>query len=104
DKTVVFQPLGSEELRKILDLELNMLQERVFSSPSAAPFGFSLTDAAKSYVLREGTDVKYGARHLKRAIERAVVHPMSNLIATAQVTSGDLIKVDFDESLNRIIF
>ena len=104
DKTVVFRPLGSEELRKILDLELSILQQRVFSSPTAAPFGFTLTDSAKDYVLREGTDMKYGARHLKRAIERSVVHPMSNLIATAQVRTGDLIKVDFDSDLNQMIF
>jgi len=104
DKTVVFRPLGQEELRKILDLELNILQQRVFNSPNAAPFGFSLTDSAKEFVLREGTDVKYGARHLKRAIERSLVHPMSNLIATAQVRTGDLIKIDYDPALNRIIF
>ena len=104
DKTVVFHPLGQQELRKILDLELNLLQQRLFNSPNAAPFGFSLTDGAKEYVLREGTDLKYGARHLKRAIERALVHPMSNLIATAQVRTGDLIKIDFDPGLNRIIF
>src|ERR1044071_5878437 len=104
DKTVVFRPLGQQELRRIVDLELNILQQRVFNSPNAAPFGFSLTDNAKDYVLREGTDVKYGARHLKRAIERSIVHPMSNLIATAQVRTGDLIKVDFDQTLNQMIF
>jgi len=104
DKTVVFHALGQDELRKILDLELNILQQRLFNAPNAAPFGFSLTDGAKEYVLREGTDLKYGARHLKRAIERSLVHPMSNLIATAQVRTGDLIKIDFDPGLNRIIF
>src|SRR5712675_309422 len=104
DKTVVFHPLGQPELRKILDLELSILQQRVFNSPNAAPFGFSLTETAKDFVLREGTDVKYGARHLKRAIERSLVHPMSNLIATAQVRHGDLLKIDFDPGLNRMIF
>jgi ATP-dependent Clp protease ATP-binding subunit ClpA len=104
DKTVVFRPLGTPELRKILDLELGILQQRIFSSPNAAPFGFSLTDSAKEQVLREGTDVKYGARHLKRAIERSVVHPMSNLIATSQVRTGDLLKIDFDPAVNRMIF
>ena len=104
DKTVVFRPLGHEELRKILDLELNILQQRVFNSPNAAPFGFSLTEGAKDYVLREGTDLKYGARHLKRAIERSLVHPLSNLIATTQVRMGDLVKVDYDPDLKRMIF
>jgi ATP-dependent Clp protease ATP-binding subunit ClpB len=104
DKTVVFRPLGHVELRKILDLELSILQQRVFNSPSAAPFGFSLTDGAKDYVLREGTDLKYGARHLKRAIERSLVHPLSNLIATTQVRTGDLLKIDYDKDLDRMIF
>jgi ATP-dependent Clp protease ATP-binding subunit ClpB len=104
DKTVVFRPLGEPELRKILVLELNMVQQRVFSSAKGAPFVFSLTDSAKEYLLREGTDMKYGARHLKRAIDRNLVHPLSNLIATEQVRGGDLIRVDFDDCLARLTF
>ncbi|HWQ56450.1 MAG TPA: AAA family ATPase [Bryobacteraceae bacterium] len=104
DKTVVFKPLGEPELRKILTLELNMLQQRIFNSSTGAPFVFSLTDAAKDYLLVEGTDMKYGARHLKRAIDRSLVHPLSNLIATEQVRGGDLIRVDFDGTLARMTF
>jgi ATP-dependent Clp protease ATP-binding subunit ClpB len=104
DKTVVFRPLGEAELRRILTLELNMVQQRVFSSATGAPFVFSLTDPAKEFLLREGTDMKYGARHLKRAIERNLVHPLSNLIATQQVRGGDLIRVDFDASGSRLTF
>ena len=55
-KSILAQKLGQPELRKILDLELNILQQRVFNSPNAAPFGFSLTDSAKEFVLREGTE------------------------------------------------
>jgi ATP-dependent Clp protease ATP-binding subunit ClpA len=104
DKTVVFRPLGDSELRKILGLELNILQQRIFNSPSGAPFVFSVTEAAKEYLLREGTDLKYGARHLKRAIERSLVHPLSNLIATDQIRGGDLIRVDFDPAGSRMTF
>jgi ATP-dependent Clp protease ATP-binding subunit ClpA len=104
DKVVVFKPLGQIELRKILGLELNILQQRVFNSSTTTPFVFSLTDTAKDYLLREGTDIKYGARHLKRAIDRGLVHPMSNLIATQQIRGGDLIKVDFDPDTNEITF
>jgi ATP-dependent Clp protease ATP-binding subunit ClpB len=104
DKTVVFHPLGQEELRKILTLELNQVQQRVFNSANGAPFVFSLTDGAREYLLREGTDLKYGARHLKRAIDRNLVHPLSNLIATEQVRGGDLIRVDYDDSLARLTF
>src|SRR5690242_1507436 len=104
DKTVVFKPLGEPELRKILTLELNILQQRIFNSATGAPFVFSLTDSAKEYLLVEGTDMKYGARHLKRAIDRSLVHPLSNLIATEQVRGGDLIRVDYDGDANRMTF
>ena len=83
------------------DLELNMVQQRIFNSANGAPFVFTLTEAAKDFLLREGTDMKYGARHLKRAIDRHLVHPLSNLIATEQVRGGDLIRVDFDAGAGR---
>jgi ATP-dependent Clp protease ATP-binding subunit ClpB len=104
DKVVVFRPLGQPELRKILGLELNILQQRIFNSSTTTPFVFSLTEAAKDFLLREGTDMKYGARHLKRAIDRTLVHPLSNLIATQQVRGGDLIKIDFERELNQLTF
>jgi ATP-dependent Clp protease ATP-binding subunit ClpB len=104
DKVVVFRPLGEEELRQILTLELNLLQQRIMNSAHGAPFVFSVTEPAQDYLLREGTDMKYGARHLKRAIDRSVVHPISNLIATAQVKGGDLIKIDYDEDAGRMVF
>ena len=104
DKIVVFKPLGPAELRKVLGLELGILQQRILNSATTTPFVFSLTEEAKDYLLQEGTDMKYGARHLKRAIDRALVHPMSNLIATQQVRTGDLIKVDFDPETNQMTF
>jgi len=104
DKTVVFRALGVEELRKILGLELNVVQQRIFSSSKGAPFVFTVTDDAKEFLLREGTDLKYGARHLKRAIDRNLVHPLSNLIATDQVLGGDLIRIDYDAATGRLSF
>jgi ATP-dependent Clp protease ATP-binding subunit ClpA len=104
DKVVVFRSLGSEELNRILGIELNMLQQRIFNSVGSAPFVFNLTSDARGYLLHEGTDMKYGARHLKRAIERALVHPLSNLIASGQVHGGDLIKVDFDPERTELVF
>jgi ATP-dependent Clp protease ATP-binding subunit ClpA len=104
DKTVVFKPLGETELRKILTLELNIVQQRIFSSATGAPFVFSLTEPARDFLLVEGTDLKYGARHLKRAIDRLLVHALSNLIATDQVRGGDLIRVDFDPDNRRLMF
>jgi ATP-dependent Clp protease ATP-binding subunit ClpA len=104
DKVVVFRSLGAEELGKILSLELNLLQQRIFNSASMTPFVFNVTAGAREFLLREGTDMKYGARHLKRAIERSLVHPLSNLIASDQIHAGDLVRVDFDPLLGQLDF
>ncbi len=104
DKIVVFQPLGAAELRKILTIELNVVQQRIFNAAKAAPFVFTLTEEAKDFLLLEGTDMKYGARHLKRAVDRHLVHPLSNLIATGQIRGGDLLRVDFNPSLGALTF
>lgn len=105
DKVVVFKPLGESELRRILDIELGYVQQRVFQSGGGErAFVFQLSDEAKGLLLREGTDSKYGARHLKRAIEKNLVQPLSNLIATAQVRTGDLVKVDVDAAAEKLTF
>ena len=104
DKVAVFRPLGNDELDRILNIEVGFLQQRIFNSASAAPFVFNLTAEARRFLLREGTDLKYGARHLKRAIERELVHPLSNLIASCQVSGGDVLRVDFDEENSALIF
>jgi ATP-dependent Clp protease ATP-binding subunit ClpA len=94
DKIVVFRPLGRDQLERVLDIELGYVQQRVFSSNPDRAFVFALSDSAKEYLLCEGTDVKYGARHLKRSIERLLVQPLSNLIATDQVRGGDFVRID----------
>jgi ATP-dependent Clp protease ATP-binding subunit ClpA len=101
---VTFQPLGTEQLKKILDIELNLVQQRIFNSSVDRAFVFTLSDQSKDFLLTEGTDMKYGARHLKRAIERLLVQPMSNLIATDQVRGGDWVRVDFDDDGRRLRF
>lgn len=104
DKVVVFKPLGQLELRRILDLELGHVQQRILLSPTEKCFVFTVSDPARDFLLSEGTDVKYGARHLKRAIERLLVHPISNLMATNQVNAGDWIQADFDPERKCLIF
>jgi ATP-dependent Clp protease ATP-binding subunit ClpB len=104
DKIVTFKPLGTAELKKILDIELNMVQQRIFNTAPEKSFVFKASDGAKEYLLQEGTDLKYGARHLKRAIERLLVQPMSNLIATDQVRGGDCVFVDFDADRKMMSF
>jgi len=104
DRTVVFHLLGPAELRRILSIELNAVQQRILGGAFTQPFVFKLSESAKEFLLREGVDLKYGARHLKRSIERHVVYPLANLIATEQVSGGDLVLVDFDEQRDGLIF
>ena len=77
DKVVVFHPLRDEQLEKILQIELEQVQRRVLET-ARGQFLFRLTTAAKTFLLKEGTDTRYGARHLKRAIERHLVYPLAN--------------------------
>ncbi len=94
DKIVVFKSLGPRELRRIVDIELDAVRQRIASQSPERAFLLDITDAGKDFLLQEGTDTRYGARHLKRAIERLVVHPLANLIASGQVHGGDVISVD----------
>jgi len=104
DKTVVFNPLGEGELKKILGLELQAVEERVCRATGANPISFNVNQPAQEFLLREGTDLRYGARHLKRAVERLVVQPTSNLLATSQLQPGDTLLVDFDPEVNGLVF
>ena len=92
DKVVVFHPLKREELGEVLEIELGQVQKRLDCATS--PFQFRITAEARQFLLQEGTDRRYGARHLKRAIERYVVCPIARLLATAQVCSGDVLLID----------
>ena len=103
DKVVVFRSLKEHHLRQILNLELAAVQERITRS-NAAKFVFQCSDAAKDFLLKEGIDFKYGARHLRRAIERFLVYPLSNLVATEQVGFADLVHVDIDSGTGKLIF
>ncbi len=103
DKTVVFHPLRRQQLEEVLEIELGQVQQRVLET-AKGQFLFRVTNGGKEFLLQEGTDQRYGARHLKRAIERHVVYPLANLLATEQVHLGDLVCIDWDKNQNRLTF
>jgi ATP-dependent Clp protease ATP-binding subunit ClpA len=104
DKTVIFHPLGASELRRILEIELDEVQERIEKAQAGKPFSMNLTESARNFLLMEGTDVRYGARPLKRAIERLLVQPLSNLIVTGQIRHTDCIRVTHSASAPILTF
>lgn len=103
DKVVVFRSLKEYHLRRILDIELMSVQDRITES-AGTKFIFECNTEAKEFLLSEGIDLKYGARHLKRSIERFLVYPLSNLVATEQVETGDFVMVDFDPEKDALSF
>ena len=103
DKVVVFHPLKREQLEEVLEIELGQVQQRVLET-AKGQFLFRVTSAGRDFLLREGTDQRYGARHLKRAIERHVVYPLANLLATEQVHLGDLVCIDWNKKEDRLTF
>jgi ATP-dependent Clp protease ATP-binding subunit ClpB len=103
DKVVVFHPLRREQLEKVLDIELGQVQQRVLET-AKGQFLFRVTPDGRDFLLQEGTDQRYGARHLKRSIERHVVYPLANLLATEQIHLGDLICIDWNKEQDRLTF
>jgi ATP-dependent Clp protease ATP-binding subunit ClpA len=103
DKVVVFRSLKEEHLREIVELELQNIQDHIMSA-SKAKFIFECSDGVKELFLKEGVDRRYGARHLKRAIERILVYPLANLVATEQVKFGDQVSVDVIPETDKLTF
>ena len=104
DKIVVFKALGKRELRKIVDIELEMVQQRIRTAAAGNSFFVNVTDGAREFLLMEGVDHRYGARHLKRAIERLLVQPLSNLMATGQIHCDDYIRVTHSQGSPLLMF
>src|SRR5580693_2248812 len=103
DNVVVFHPLKLAELDEVLGIELGQVQQRV-SDSTARPFFFQITNKGRQFLLQEGTDQRYGARHLRRAIERYVVSPLARLLATAQVGAGDVLIIDRHPGEKGLVF
>ena len=103
DKVVVFHPLKRAELDEVLEIELRQVQKRVLDS-TTRPFMFRITGEARKFLLEEGTDQRYGARHLKRAIEHYVVYPIARLLATTQLHQGDILLIDWHRGEEGLVF
>ena len=96
DEIIVFHELTEEQLRSIVNLMLEDLQKRL----SERKLGVELTEAAKSWLAKEGYDPIYGARPLRRVIERHVENPLSTKLLRGELNEGDTVVVDLsDEGL-----
>jgi len=100
DDIVIFRPLGSAQLGRILELRLNevrkLLEDRQIS--------LELTEPARQLILAAGSDAAYGARPLKRALQRMIQDPLAIQILNGEVTHGAHVRIDVDRTSNQLHF
>jgi ATP-dependent Clp protease ATP-binding subunit ClpA len=104
DKIVVFRALGNEELNRIIDIEIELVHQRVQMASAHKPFLINVTSSARKFLLAEGIDLRYGARPLQCAIERLLVHPLSNLMASSQIQCHDRIRITHNGESRSLTF
>jgi ATP-dependent Clp protease ATP-binding subunit ClpC len=98
DDVVLFNTLSRDDIHKIIDIELKGLYNRV----NSLGFEVKLSDEAKDYVLEKGYDIQFGARPLKRAIQKYLEDPMAEAIIKSSLAEGDTMLVDYDKEKEEI--
>ncbi len=93
DDIIIFKPLTPEEIRRIVDVQV----ERVARMLKANGIAFEITDEAKDWLSKLGYDITYGARPLRRVIQRYLVNPLSTMLLEGQFVSGEVVRVILDE-------
>jgi ATP-dependent Clp protease ATP-binding subunit ClpC len=98
DDVIMFNPLSKEHIYEIIDIELKGLYERV----NSLNYKLKISTAAKDYIAEKGYDVQFGARPLKRAIQKYLEDEMAEVIIKASVVEGDTISVGFEKKTEKI--
>ncbi len=98
DDVVMFNSLSREDIHKIIDIELNSLYGRI----NGLGYSIKVSEEAKDYISDKGYDVQFGARPLKRAIQKYLEDPLAEEIIKSNLTEGDIIEVDFDKTKDEI--
>jgi ATP-dependent Clp protease ATP-binding subunit ClpB len=93
DEIIVFHALAEEHLKKIIEIHLDRVRKRL----EDRQISLELTDAAKSHLVRVGYEPAYGARPLKRAIQKEVETPLGRLLLQSEVRNGQRVKVDYEQ-------
>ena len=100
DDTIIFHSLGMEQIKKIIDIQIELLKKRMLERK----LNIALTDKAKELLMKEGFDPVYGARHLKRAIQKKIVDPISLQILEGKFSEGSTVEIDGDLGKDEIKF
>ncbi|HEY8463305.1 MAG TPA: ATP-dependent chaperone ClpB [Bacillota bacterium] len=100
DETIVFHSLSVAHLKQIIEIHLNLLRDRL----AERHIRLELSESAKDYLIQVGYDPVYGARPLKRAIQKEIETPLGRMILQSKALSGQTVKVDYDESAGELSF
>jgi ATP-dependent Clp protease ATP-binding subunit ClpB len=103
DEILVFHPLATSQLRQVVAVEIERLESRL-KRATGSEINLRLSDQAVDFLLERGTDSRYGARHLKRALEKYLVFPFSSLIETQQMGSAGTLNVGLDRLKQKLTF
>jgi ATP-dependent Clp protease ATP-binding subunit ClpC len=98
DDVIIFNALEREDIHSIIDIELDMLLNRILD----LGYTLNLSDTAKDYIADKGFDKKYGARPLKRAIQKYIEDALAEEIVNSNLTEGDIIMMDFDKEKDEL--
>jgi ATP-dependent Clp protease ATP-binding subunit ClpB len=99
DEIILFNPLTPSDIRKIVDIQINLLKEKLERNN----IGLVITDDAKDWLGKVGFDIVYGARPLKRIIQKYITNPLSERILSAEFLPGDTVVIALDHA-NKIEF
>ena len=99
DDLILFNSLSKEDIHKIIDIELSKLYKRI----DELGFNIELTDKAKDFIAEKGYDAKYGARPLKRSIQKYLEDPLAEQIIQHEIGDGDKLVVDYDDKKEEIV-
>jgi len=99
DDVIIFNSLEKEDMKKIIELELQGLYKRI----SELGYTLKITDNAKEFIIEKGFDPNYGARPLKRAIQKYIEDPLAEEMIKGEASEGDEIEVDYDKAADKIV-
>jgi len=103
DAVVTYRPLGSESLTTILDYEIRQFQDHMDRRLGDRTFRLEVPARARKFLLERGTSVEYGARELKRTLQRQLVQPLAALIATGEIVPGGRVRADLNSRKDKLV-
>lgn len=102
DSVITYRPLGARALEEIVDQQIEALERHIGNRLMDRAFSIEVSARARAFLLQEGTSDEYGARELKRTILRHLTQPLAAMVASGEVSPGDVVSIDAAEDGNRL--